>query len=92
MVNVFQYIQLVLLIQIVKINKYVRLINVLINVVLSDVQAVLFVSMEDVFHYVVKLFVQLDLNVLMVNVKLNMDIVEKMINVRVIKSVSEDIA
>jgi hypothetical protein len=29
---------------------------------------------------------------LMVNVKLNMGIVEKMINVRVIKSVSEDIA
>ncbi len=87
MVNVFQYIQLVLLIQIVKINKYVRLINVLINVVLLDVQVVLFVSMENVFHYVVKLFVQLDLNVLMVNVKLNMDIVEKMINVRVIKFV-----
>jgi hypothetical protein len=92
MVSVFQYIQLVLLIQIVKINKYVRLINVLINVVLSDVQVALFVSMEDVFHYAVKLFVQLDLNVLMVNVKLNMGIVEKMINVRVIKSVSEDIA
>jgi|JI102314A1RNA_FD_contig_81_1205458_length_2298_multi_10_in_0_out_0_3 hypothetical protein len=87
MVNVFQYIQLVLLIQIVKINKYVRLINVLINVVLLDVQVVLFVSMENVFHYVVKLFVQLDLNVLMANVKLNMDIVEKMINVRVIKFV-----
>jgi hypothetical protein len=60
--------------------------------VLSDVQVALFVSMEDVFHYAVKLFVQLDLNVLMVNVKLNMGIVEKMINVRVIKSVSEDIA